>query len=1290
MTLKRRKVAILILGIIFIQILVNGQLTLFDKLDQRKPSENFEDNNYTNLKLPKFSPVLEEYVEVGNITDHIWSPDGTKIAYVMSPNGESWNSELWVADKSPNSAQLTNHQLLYTGVGAGMLYDWKDDWILFKTMFVNWGAPTTYNAGNELWKIRFDSTGLTQVTFTYTNGIRTGGSYQANRGTISWGTFISGTNLVYFAAHNGNGWFKSYVCNDDGTDNWQHRSNPDYAFTLDFSPTGNKILWGHASFWNNPTTLRASNVDGSGRNTIKTFTERTQTFVLADGNTVIWSYNDNIYAINMDGSNERIVIDDGNINRWWTYNPNDGQELVMGSNRSDGNMHTYRIKSDGTGITQLTDGPYMDHAPNLSPDGNYISYLRLPYDYDLGSSLYTHPYDLVVKLIGSALPYITVISPIQNEVFGSNAPDFQISISGSSINTTWYTLDGGLTNVTFTGLIGTILQTEWDKIGGGLVNLRFYINNTIGNETYSDVIIYKNYKPVLSGGKVSPSKGDQNTLFTFNVTYTDPDDDPPDFVELMINTSKFSMWKFDLSDIIYSDGVIYQYKGYLAPASYNYTYIFNSSDGIDTNSTSVFNNLEVIKTNVYEPQLQNPQVSPIIGNNFTMFNFTVWYFDNDNNLPIDINISINQNIYNMIKQDPFDINSTDGIFYYFNTTLDFGFYQFQINVSDGIFENSTSWIVGPEVTPLLNADTITLLTPSNTTSIFTGITNFTWLSLNEAYGPVNFTIQISNFSNFSNLITQIEEIEEIAGITNVLINIDFSSGIYYWRIRPNYYQFIGNWSYYFTFDFISNYYTPSLINPSVTPTVGDELTLFNFTVDYFDQDNNSPQFLNVSINGMSYAMSKLNLVDTNYIDGCTYQFLTLLPIDSNNYSYSFSSSDGKYSYVSSTYNNLEVNPSNYFNPQLVNPGYSPLSGDYETIFNFTIWYYDIDNNLPVFVNLIVGGTQFSMVQFDILDINATDGILFYFTTTLDFGNQSFMFSCSDGNYLNSTNWFIGPEVSPFLNINAITLLTPLYNDELYANLINFSWTSVDAVFGGINFTFQLSASDDFSTLLYEVTDINEMPNITYFPLNVNLPSGLYYWRVKPTYGEFYGAWSNYFQLNLLRNSFSPQLISYTVSALTGNQKTIFKFTVIYKDLDNNRPVFVKIIINGIQFFMEKTDPNDNDYTDGCMYQFLSLFAPSLEAYRYSFEWSDGIFTNATLTFNGPLVTSYIQEYDKTEGLNNRNSENIFIMIMSSAVGFCIVIPSILVTEVKVKHIKSNSNLKPKFKSKLKKLKKPKK
>ena len=101
-------------------------------------------------------------------------------------------------------------------------------------------------------------------------------------------------SLIYFRAHDGNGWWRAFVCNDDGTDNWQHRSYPEFAFRISMSPTGNKLLWGHATYWNNPTTLRASNVDGSGRSTVKSFSKSTSSFVLADGNTVVWNDINNI------------------------------------------------------------------------------------------------------------------------------------------------------------------------------------------------------------------------------------------------------------------------------------------------------------------------------------------------------------------------------------------------------------------------------------------------------------------------------------------------------------------------------------------------------------------------------------------------------------------------------------------------------------------------------------------------------------------------------------------------------------------------------------------------------------------------------------------------------------------------------------------------------------------------------------------------------------------------------------------------------------------------------------
>ena len=322
-------------------------------------------------------PEIDIIVEEGNITDHLWSSDGTKIAYIMCPEGQLWG-DLWIAEW--NGKEVNNKELIYTEVDYICLEDWQGDWILFRRRHEN-PLPSVYYGRGELWKIKDDGTELTQITFTYTNGIRTvwwNPAYD-NIGTAGWGRFIPGTDLVYFSAHDGNGWWKAYTCNADGTDQWKLISGSTYSFTIGMSPTGNKLVWGHATYWNNPTTLYASNVDGSDVTYLKKFTYKTSPLVLADGTTVLYHSPDgNIGAIDIDGSNDRMVLDDEYNNHWENYNPIDGQALLMRSDRSDGNMHIFKMNVDGTGIIQLTDGSYIDDRASYSPSTHDLLYRRTP------------------------------------------------------------------------------------------------------------------------------------------------------------------------------------------------------------------------------------------------------------------------------------------------------------------------------------------------------------------------------------------------------------------------------------------------------------------------------------------------------------------------------------------------------------------------------------------------------------------------------------------------------------------------------------------------------------------------------------------------------------------------------------------------------------------------------------------------------------------------------------------------------------------------------------------------
>lgn len=722
-------------------------------------------------------------------------------------------------------------------------------------------------------------------------------------------------------------------------------------------------------------------------------------------------------------------------------------------------------------------------------------------------------------------------------------------------------------------------------------------------------------------------KGFQNTLFNFSVIYKDLDDNSPSSINVTINGTSYPMKKVNLSDVNFTDGCVYEYLTYLTPAVHNYTYSFECSDGSYYNSTQTYNNLEVTETNNIEPYLSSSLVLPSVGNELTLYNFSVIYNDDDNNLPEYVNITINQTAFSMLPSNPSDNNVMDGTQYYFNTTLDYGYYQFQINCSDGKFVNSTDWILAPESTPFYGYGPVTLLNPDYYCHIITGNLNFTWESLEASFGSVNYTLQISNLTDFSEVLYEKTEIKEIPGITNLSVYISYQSGLYYWRVQPTWGIFKYDWSDYFVFNLTYNENAPFLTLPTVNHKIGDQFTQFNFTVVYFDPDNNYPYLINVTINGTSYSMTKVDSSDDNFTDGCLYQFLTYLSPSPYNYTYFFSCYDGKYSDITISQSNLEIYESNYYIPYLFNPTISPGIGINSTLFSYTVWYYDDDNNLPIMVNLTINDTTYLMAQANPLDINAMDGILYYYNISLDFGYYKFQINCSDFGFSNSTEWIYEPEVNPFYGSSPLTLLNPVNDSSWFTSLFNFNWISLELSNGvEINYTLQISNSTNFNDIIFEKENIKELSGITNLSQYVDFLSGLYYWRVCATYEIFTGEWSDYFMFNLTYNEKSPELVFYSVEPKVGHQYTEFNFTAVYSDSDNNFPYVMNITINGTSYSMSKIHLSDDDYTDGCHYQYLIYLSPSPYNYTYFFNCYDGKYSNFTITPNNLEVkeTSFFE------------------------------------------------------------------
>jgi len=89
------------------------------------------------------------------------------------------------------------------------------------------------------------------------------------------------------------------------------------------------------------------------------------------------------------------------------------------------------------------------------------------------------------------------------------------------------------------------------------------------------------------------------------------------------------------------------------------------------------------------------------------------------------------------------------------------------------------------------------------------------------------------------------------------------------------------------------------------------------------------------------------------------------------------------------------------------------------------------------------------------------------------------------------------------------------------------------------------------------------------------------------------------------NNFAPTLSSESVSPTTGYQDTEITFSVTYTDADDNEPSYVSVVINGTEFFMNKVNPSDTIYTDGCDYEYLIYLQSSAYNYSYYFKTGDG-------------------------------------------------------------------------------------
>ena len=88
-------------------------------------------------------------------------------------------------------------------------------------------------------------------------------------------------------------------------------------------------------------------------------------------------------------------------------------------------------------------------------------------------------------------PVVTINSPIQDQGF-IDAPTFSITIMEANLDTMWYVIvSEGTTKHIITSTTGSIDLSVWNYLADGTIKIRFYANDTAGNEYYLEVSIVK-------------------------------------------------------------------------------------------------------------------------------------------------------------------------------------------------------------------------------------------------------------------------------------------------------------------------------------------------------------------------------------------------------------------------------------------------------------------------------------------------------------------------------------------------------------------------------------------------------------------------------------------------------------------------------------------------------------------------------------------------------------------------------------------------------------------------------
>ena len=175
-----------------------------------------------------------------------------------------------------------------------------------------------------------------------------------------------------------------------------------------------------------------------------------------------------------------------NFNDWVTFFETFLEVMTYGPGMQN---YTFTALSNGINITIEYLGDIQEILYTYTPEG-LLDVMKMSYNGKEVYSIRLNDFDYVIPECDPDDPIITINTPIPDTIYTDTAPVFNIEIEELFLNSTWYSLDGGVTNHSFT-LNGSISESLWDALPSAPVTITFYADDIAGNVGSASVLVDK-------------------------------------------------------------------------------------------------------------------------------------------------------------------------------------------------------------------------------------------------------------------------------------------------------------------------------------------------------------------------------------------------------------------------------------------------------------------------------------------------------------------------------------------------------------------------------------------------------------------------------------------------------------------------------------------------------------------------------------------------------------------------------------------------------------------------------